>query len=312
MVLDIIDLAKTLLEYFHITATDIFIYFKLHPYLFYILVIVLAALAASMVVRMHTGVTFHEMGLYVLRLPCLLVLAALTGKTILLYCDAREDEADDHLVVSGKLRGAIRTFLRSRKMNCRITVLRTGAAILTYPLFPILVRGIVIIITDVTPLSVDPKRRDTIQRRLSKYAHRGGISIFGHDILYRRTKNKILQTLVGGKIVRFCAIPQVQYVRNQDQTRACKDPTLNSMLPDKMTLSDQEVIEGEWNNDVEFLYVKEDEPSVPLVTRRKLEKGVVYWLNSGDTDNTGAPRSVSEPEKGLVDLVSTLILVGNG
>jgi hypothetical protein len=78
-------------------------------------------------------------------------------------------------------------------------------------------------------------------------------------------------------------------------------------LQNNFTLDDGEYLIGDWASGVEFIYLFEGKRNFPLVTRREVGKGLVYWINSGDHTEKGPAKSLSRPDTHLVKLVSNLI-----
>jgi hypothetical protein len=120
----------------------------------------------------------------------------------------------------------------------------------------------------------------------------------------------MLQDFAGGKLTHFTATPIVNYIKYTGIQHAPRNATLMLELPSSFALSDKELIEGEWDESVEFIYVKDGTTDVPLVTRRVCGEGVVYWLNSGDTSRTGPAGSIAIPESPLICVTEKLIRLG--
>jgi len=227
----------------------------------------------------------------------------LTGrKTFLIYTDC-----SDHMRTTRTLARRLDGALRNQRYKS--IVLRNPEAILTYPLWPFAVSAVILIITDVSPLSSNERKRKIIQKRLVRFSQNGGSLILTHDAIYRRSKNDILQGILGCILSRFVFQTETYYVKNSGSVkhRVSRDTNLLKALPDEFPLSDGEVLVGNWANGVEFIYVSKEDPNIPLLTRRENGKGVVYWLNSGDSTEIGPPESISMPDDHLVKILGTLI-----
>jgi hypothetical protein len=183
-----------------------------------------------------------------------------------------------------------------------------GDQLLHYPMFPFLVRGTIVLITDVTSLSNDPVRRKIIQKKMEWFTQWGGCLVVSHDALYRRAKNDILQSLAGGAISRFQAVTgDVEYQKLINGLRVSTNRALLEQLPPAMALEDNEVVSGEWLPGVEYLYVWRAESTLPLVTRRVVGRGVVFWCNTGDRNNQGPPPAIVRSDSAFIPLLSKLI-----
>lgn len=228
----------------------------------------------------------------------------LRGKPIiLLYTDC-----DDELHTTRVLAARLREELTSAGIRARVEIAQDGVDLERWT-FTRAVTSIVLLITDVTQLSARPRSREQLQKRLVKYVHRGGCLILGHDVIYRRSRNESLQKLAGCILDKFERSPeQISYRKVEAGPRVCSDSELLDRLPASMELSDGEVVIGSWSHDVEFLYCWDGNEDRPLVTRRRVEKGLVCWVNSGDSDMAGPPRVLARPEAGFVRLMSSLIL----
>lgn len=192
-----------------------------------------------------------------------------------------------------------------------------------FPLMPQLCDGVVIMVTDVTMLSISQVQRDRMQARLERYARAGGVVVLGHDAIYRRTRNHALQTLAGCEASTYVKsrAPRVDYARLDTlvaapHDRVFADSAFLAALPARFQLSDNETVGGTWSADVAYLYVAgtggtSDEAAsltdgdiTPLVTRRQTARGCVFWVNSGDKTQDGEPQSITTPEPPLVDLLA--------
>jgi hypothetical protein len=239
------------------------------------------------------------------RLP--IAIRKLNGKeTVVLFTDC-----DDELHTTRALAVGVETALKSSGIRAKVMVMHDGLDLLRCPLTTPPVIGVVLLLTDVTQLSSYPRDRAGLQDRLVKYAHRGGCLILGHDVIYRRSRNERLQKLAGCVLDNFKRMEEsVKYKKVSAAPRATTDTKLLSELPDSLELTDNEIVIGNWMDDVEYLYHWQDDEAVPLVTRRTVGAGRVYWVNSGDTNISGPPRSLARPESDFVNLLATLIRHG--
>jgi hypothetical protein len=166
------------------------------------------------------------------------------------------------------------------------------------------------LVTDVTRLSTNPKRRDTIQRHLVSYCQRGGIIILGHDLLYRRVQNTRLQRLAGTRLVKFIPLPDgAKYVKLEHGHRASGNRLLLDKLPDSFVFDEPEILTGSWAGDTEFIYVL-DGTEMPLVTRRTSGNGCVFWVNVGDQVEEGPPKPIAQPAQEFIDILTIFICFG--
>jgi hypothetical protein len=226
-------------------------------------------------------------------------------RTVLLYTDC-----DDELHASRAMAESLERKLSQPGRPVTVSVLRDGTDLTRSPFSARTVLALVILLTDVTQLDARPRDRARVQDRIIKYVHKGGRVILGHDVIYRRTKNDRLQRLAGCALDKFHRLEEpTKYLKVASGDRATSDTGLLDMLPDDFCLSDNEVVVGDWDADVEYLYVwgSEEHKDVPLVTRRCVGKGRVFWINSGDSSSAGPPRSIGRPEPELISLLSALI-----
>ncbi|PPK70374.1 hypothetical protein V5P93_000746 [Actinokineospora auranticolor] len=222
--------------------------------------------------------------------------------TVLLYTDC-----DDELHTSNALAKRLQAEMTEAGTRTKVSVVRDGGDLARWP-FSRPIAGIVLLITDVTQLSSRPRERERLQKRLAHYVRGGGCLVLGHDVIWRRSRNERLQKLAGCSLDKFeRSDAPIRYTRVDSGPRACEYADLLADLPESLDLSDNEVVVGTWHRDVDFLYCWDGDPEVPLVTRRVVGDGHVYWVNSGDTDGDGPPRSLARPESGLVTLLATLV-----
>lgn len=225
------------------------------------------------------------------------------GTTIVVYTDC-----DDELHTSRTLADHLETTVRADGRRVRVKVVRDGVDLGRCSFSPKAVLAVLVLLTDVTQLDTDKRDRVRLQRRLINYVHNGGCLVLGHDVIYRRSRNEHLQRLAGCALDNFSRTRErVRYVRVDEGPRATTHTTLRTRAPETFSLTDNEVIVGEWNDDVEFLYVWDRDENTPLVTRRTVGKGTVFWVNSADSSGKGAPRSLARPEPAFVALLNLLV-----
>lgn len=230
---------------------------------------------------------------------CIASIRSLGGlKTILVYADPDDDGVT--------LRG-LRVSLENENSSLVVQTFENPEKILEWPRSTHLIHGVVLFITDVTPLSSDEAKRDEIQNFVKEHVMSGGTAVLGHDVLYRRSRNKILQKLAGCKATRF-AKPEdgtLEYKKLDDPDHGrFFDASFLKDLPDTFEFADREYVTGEWMSDVKYLYVYNDEPDVPLVTVRTCGDGHLYWFNTGDHNEHGPPQPLSDPDPTLITLLS--------
>lgn len=226
--------------------------------------------------------------------------------TVLLYTDC-----DDELHASRNLADNLERYAAELGRPVRFRVVRDGIDLARSPFASRSVLAVVILLTDVTQLSARPRDRVRVQNSLIRYVHRGGCLVLGHDVIYRRTRNERLQRLAGCALDTFHRLDEATgYVKVVSGPRATEEREILDTLPDRFELDDNEVVVGKWGKDVEYLYTWAENPEVPLVTRRSVGRGRVYWVNSGDSNADGPPRSIGRPEFGLVKLLGTIITKG--
>ena len=164
------------------------------------------------------------------------------------------------------------------------------------------VHSIILIITDCTKFSTNSIAVQRINMALTEYVRRGGKLISAHDVIYRRTKNELLQNMYGCKIAYFKQIDTVHYKK----TSECLEEGAFSSLPEEFDLHDAEICWGDLAEDVEIYFETED--GIPLVFSREYGRGVCIYLNSGEFKER-PPRSILKPEKDFVKLIRESILM---
>lgn len=224
-------------------------------------------------------------------------------RTVLLYTDC-----DDELHTSRTLAAHIETAMATYGARVRVVMAPNGADLMRRPISGAGLHAVILFVTDVTQFTTRRRVGERFQNGLARYAHHGGCLILGHDVIYRRSRNKRLQELAGCTLDRFARVNRVvHYVRVDEGDRMTTDSELLYNLPQVMALGDNEVVIGSWQRDVEYLYRWQDDEEVPLVTRRTVGNGKVYWLNSGDSNALGPPRTLAKPQPEFVEMLAALI-----
>lgn len=233
----------------------------------------------------------------------MLILRFILNKSIILiYIDANDNGNS-----TSSLCSKLELSLRDKKV--KTIALKSSEDFLSWSMWPSLISSIIVILTDVTPFSSNNKKRIRIQEKMSNYASSGGILVLGHDVLYRRTRNDILEKLSGVTLTEFHKYEKgVKYKKNTSKAnkRITNNSELLKHLPDTLLLNDGECVTGEWRPHVEFLYLSDDPEQIPLVTRQEIGNGVVVWINSGDHTEKGPPVSIAQPEKDLILLLNVI------
>lgn len=182
-------------------------------------------------------------------------------------------------------------------------------------------QAIIVIITDVSQLSSTEKTRDKIQNDLLEFARNGGILIFGHDVLYRRTKNKILTNAIKCKLTIFerrdkniCPSDRETIDNSDGWVYYKKNPNINnSDLPETFRLRDNEVITSDdWakqiNNGSIIPIYTEEKTGYVLVAKKIYSDGCIFWINSGDHTDDDPPDSLKiHGEFSIAHLLNYLI-----
>lgn len=230
-------------------------------------------------------------------------------KRLLVFTDC-----DDTGVATTTLKAALDMKIMQESKKFKVVEISDSENFLKYPLTPFQTYAIVFLVTDVSTLSSDVKKRDKIQARFIKFCQKGGLLILGHDALYRRSKNDQLQKLAGCKLTNFVRVNcPISYRLNKNSERKTKNENLLSCMPESLELEDREYVYGKWQEDVEYLYTTEFELDnkqiiIPVVTRRTAGAGVVCWVHSGDHDENGPPKPISEPTDDFITLIWRLCL----
>lgn len=173
-------------------------------------------------------------------------------------------------------------------------------SVLYYPQSKKRIGGIILLDTDVSKLADEPQTARRIEARLRAFVNRGGGLIGSHDLIYRRARNKALQSVFGCQIIHFLTYREqpVPYRLNPGQA----NHPLAVDLPDSFTLDDGEICWGDWAPDATIVFTTDNEHRRPLVVCREYSEGRVVWLNSGDKADWLCA-SIAKPEEPFVLLL---------
>jgi glycerophosphoryl diester phosphodiesterase len=198
--------------------------------------------------------------------------------------------------------------LRERFRDCRLRVIQQMSEVERYYLGPRIVSAVVIIDTDVSKLSANPKTGKRIERQLTRYLMRGGGIIGTHDLIYARVRNDNLQAAFGCAVTDFAPSPgPVEYVR----TNAGKKHPMTVHLPDRFELDDREVIWGLWEKSCVVHYESTLAGGKPLLVSRENLNGRLVWMNSGDNGRSSKggslAGSIAEPQEQFVRMLEAAL-----
>lgn len=182
----------------------------------------------------------------------------------------------------------------------RFHVVKRPRTLLFYPKSPKRTAAAILLDTDVSKLADEPKVARKIELRLQAFVEDGGGLIGGHDLIYRRARNEVLQSVFGCKTVEFRGYKDglVPYRLNSAQA----GHPLAAGLSESYKLSDGEICWGKWDSDVVIVFTTDDKYKRPLVTCRQHSSGRVVWLNSGDRGDSLCA-SIAKPEDRFVLLL---------
>lgn len=231
----------------------------------------------------------------------LLLLWPWRGSVVYLFVDAGNDSAAATLCrrlnESQPRRGA-----SANRRKWYFKPLHEGESFVRWPIARPVVRGVVILLCDVSQLSSSTRRQEAIQKRILHRIGSGGLLILGHDCLYRRCRLDIFTGEFGVTLDRFEAVPMVRYSRTPRG--------LGLGLPDDFELPDGELVHCDWDeqklgSQVESLYVSTtaENKEVPVVAHWNHFDGDVYWVNSADSRG-GLPPAFGKQD--FVDLIAAL------
>lgn len=267
---------------------------------------------AQDVVRNH----FHISIITLLKRPFFYVTQTLflvIGKKIIIYADCNDKSA-----AIKSIENRLAEKLHGKRLW--IKTISDPEEILAEPFAQCLTHAVIVLITNVTSLSLNVKSKEKIQERINSFCQNGGIVVLGHDAIYRRTSHETFEAMAGGRLEGYDNKEKiVKYKRNDSEKRKIKSNLLRENLPESAELTDGEYLRGTWREEVEFLYIlSQDSPPpgtektfhVPLVTRKLNGKGASFWINSGDSGKKGPPISLSLPENDLIKILSAIIIYG--
>lgn len=160
--------------------------------------------------------------------------------------------------------------------------------------------SIILIVTDCTKLSNGNFALKRLNESLVNYVRKGGKLICTHDVIYRRTRNTVLQELFGCRISCFRQEENVHYVKTQQ----CMDNAAFNNLPETFCLHDAEICWGDIADDVDVYFTTVE--GIPLVFSREYGEGICIYLNSGDFKDR-PPLSIRKPEKEFISLLQGAI-----
>ncbi len=219
---------------------------------------------------------------------------------VLLYADLFDEAA------AKRLGDALNSSSKTSPYD--VTVLNDSEAFLRWPLSSRSIQAVIVLITDVTKLGSSREEIDRVQNQLIAFCNAGGILILGHDALYRRAGNAKLQQLAGSTIVSYQLLTASLDYTKSTGGNAASGEWFNA-LPATLKLDDGELlIPKDWPNDVKWVYqATNGGQTAPTVVMRRREKGVLFWINSGDKSNDETPKSIVTPEANFVTLLNALI-----
>lgn len=160
-------------------------------------------------------------------------------KTVLVYTDC-DDEGRTTKILCDRLE---RQLGSAHGERVSVKVVRDGVDLLRWP-FPVSgVLGVIVLITDVTQLSAQPRDRKFLQENLSRYVKKGGRLVLGHDVIYRRSRNDQLQKLAGGALDSYQRVARpITYIKVDAGDRVTSNTALLANLPAELEFRDNEVI----------------------------------------------------------------------
>jgi glycerophosphoryl diester phosphodiesterase len=199
--------------------------------------------------------------------------------------------------------GLIRKLIHRLDPKYKFTIVADPLDITHYDLNTI--HAVILINTDVTKLSAGEETRQMLNQRLGNFVENGGLLLGTHDLIYRRTKNVLLQQAFGCTNKYFKNIEQVNY----NKTEECKRLNAFSSLDDCFSLNDGEVCWGDIAPDVMIYFTYNDPESgdvMPLVFSREYGDGRCFWINTGEFRDY-PPQSICKVENPLVLLINEIL-----
>ena len=170
---------------------------------------------------------------------------------------------------------------------------------------------ILIQVTDVSKFSASEDERNRIGEALEEYVDCGNKLIVSHDVIYRRTRNEILQDMYHYKINNFARENSVKYTK----TSYCKRVNAFSSLQSIFHLQDGELCWGDISQLQDkkiFFDTTLTDPQtgkrirIPLVFGKIYGEGQLPWFNTGDTYDD-PPIPIIELNEDFVKLLSECI-----
>jgi len=174
-----------------------------------------------------------------------------------------------------------------------------------YPKNPLFIEGIILISSDVSKLAYDTDTRIKIQKHIISFVEKGGVLVGTHDIIYRRARHELFESVFGCTITEF---QRFNHPIAYTLIDVLKDHPLLEGLPPTFELSDSEVCWGTWTPDSLILAISKTQKA--LITTRNCERGVIIWLNSGDKQLEQC-KSIATPEEYLLQILKNAILNKN-
>lgn len=179
--------------------------------------------------------------------------------------------------------------------------IKTPDTILFYPALPKYVHAIILVVTDVTKLDENAKKRNLIEDKLLKYVSNGGLLIGTHDLIYRRCRNEKLQKAFGCTIKKFQPIPDGIHVSVVKKHRG--HPLLRN-IDDTFEFFDSEIITGDWDSNILKLIVTSEDNiikgvnNIPMLcVNATTYDGLLIWINCGDKgDHVCDSIKIPQPE----------------
>jgi hypothetical protein len=169
--------------------------------------------------------------------------------------------------------------------------------------------AVILLNTDVTKLSAGEETRLILNQRLNEFLENGGILLGSHDLIYRRTKNTLLQQAFGCTIKYFKSIEKIEYCKTEE----CKEQNAFPSLSDSFYLSDGEICWGDVAPDAAVYFTFNDPQSgsaIPLVFNRDYGNGHCFWINTGEFKDY-PPMSVCKVESPLIQLINEILNFGS-
>lgn len=158
--------------------------------------------------------------------------------------------------------------------------------------------------TDVTKFSAFPTERENIQENLLDFVDNGKKLIISHDVIYRRTRNEILQKIFNYQINNFYREKTTTYYK----TSYCKKTHAFSDLEAHFELNDGEICWGDLTkiSDKKVFFdtvchVNGKRLLIPLVFGKVYGEGQLLFFNTGDT--------YEEPPQPINDLDSNFVKI---